>query len=756
MNNLVSGQMLGPYRILEPIGQGGMAMVYKAYHAAMDRYVAVKVLPRQLAENPDFAGRFQQEARTIAKLEHKHILPVYDYGESNGVTYLVMRYLDAGTLKDRMRGHPLALEEIDRLFSDLAEALSYAHLRNVVHRDLKPSNVLLDRHGDVFLTDFGVAKLLEGTAQFTHTGGIIGTPAYMSPEQAQGRPVDQRSDIYSLGIVLFQMLTGRVPFEAETPLAVIIKLLNDPLPAPSSLRPDLPPAFEQVLLKALAKNPEDRFHSVEELLSAWKRAVGEAQARALPPSAKVSAGVPSPASKPASAAAATALPGQPSYTIAAPSRPAPRRRNVGWVLGLFLLGGLTLAAVLFVVAVQFVPRLLAARQGTPVALTTAAPQPTGANPAGTSAPRPRSTSTVETEAPQTETPAVLTDLDLINVSRNPRESEYPLLAMDGQGALHLAWWDSSARPDGDFLHSLLGDEGWEEPDNWTEQRRSPIRGAFQWVLRPDGVLCGLWAEGLEFAERCQESSSSWSQPARLPTSLNFGNEPTFSYDLQGELRNTYVDFQDLKFGQAPVSDGYGAVGDGGRLLFDQADGVHVVWIEQPEGGSGYLLRARYSPDAGRTWNTIETLSDSETQPETPFPGDPYGYGAAMDSAGNLHLAWIAQTEDFETSIYYRRWVVGEGWSAAVKISDSQDAQAMGLALDADDLSHVVWTDTGSLRYSQQKADGRWSEAVIISQDLPAASGISGQPRIVVDQHGVRHIAWRSADDPPEIVYIAFP
>ncbi len=273
MDNIQPGQMIGAYRIVSQIGQGGMATVYKAYHAAMDRYVAVKVLPRQFAESAEFIGRFQQEARTIANLEHPHILPVYDYGESGGITYFVMRFLDTGTLKERIKAGPMPLSEADRLFTQLAEALGYAHDRGVIHRDMKPSNVLVDARGGVFLTDFGIAKLMEGAAQFTATGAITGTPAYMSPEQAQGDKIDLRSDIYSLGIVLYEMITGRVPFEAETPLAVILKQLQAPLPPPSSVLPDISPEIERVLLKALSKDKEVRYSTCGEFLEAWKMAV---------------------------------------------------------------------------------------------------------------------------------------------------------------------------------------------------------------------------------------------------------------------------------------------------------------------------------------------------------------------------------------------------------------------------------------------------------------------------------------------------
>jgi serine/threonine protein kinase len=282
MDNLQTGQMLGPYRIISQIGQGGMATVYKAFHAAMNRYVALKVLPSQLANSFEFASRFRQEAQIIANLEHSHILPVHDFGEDQGYAYLVMRLLESGTLKDTMHNQVLALEEIDCYFSQLADALAYAHAHGVVHRDVKPSNALVDAQGNLFLTDFGIARLLENSRQLTSTNAMMGTPDYMSPEQAQGLTVDRRSDIYSLGIILYEMVTGRVPFEAETPLAVVLKQISAPLPLPSSIKPDLPKAIERVLLKALAKDPQDRFDSADAFLKAWKAALAEEGKSAVP------------------------------------------------------------------------------------------------------------------------------------------------------------------------------------------------------------------------------------------------------------------------------------------------------------------------------------------------------------------------------------------------------------------------------------------------------------------------------------------
>lgn len=272
MRIVQAGQNIGPYRVMEKVGEGGMAAVYRAYHASMDRDVALKIMPFQFAQNEEFNQRFQREVRVIAGLEHPHILPVYDSGEFEGSPYLVMRYLNAGTLYGRIKAGALPLEQVDWIFSQVADALGYAHSRDVIHRDVKPSNVLIDGRGDAFLMDFGIAKLVGDSSKFTATGVITGTPAYMSPEQAHTQDLDGRSDVYALGVVLYEMVTGRVPFEAETPMAVILKHIQEPLPLPSELNPDLHPAVERVILKALAKNREDRFGSMDEFLAAWKQA----------------------------------------------------------------------------------------------------------------------------------------------------------------------------------------------------------------------------------------------------------------------------------------------------------------------------------------------------------------------------------------------------------------------------------------------------------------------------------------------------
>lgn len=264
------GRTLGSYRIVEQIGMGGMATVYKAYDPNTERFVAIKTLPPMYSQDPTFQERFRREAKAIAQLEHLHILPIFAYGEEERIAYMVMRYMDTGTLGDMIRHKPMALNETHRLISQLAEALDYAHSHGIIHRDVKPSNVLIDQHRNAYLTDFGIAKMVEGALDLTGSS-IIGTPQYMSPEQCRGeRELSPASDQYSLGVILYEMVTGRTPFQAETPMAIIHKhMMGEHLPLPHTLRPDLPEAAENVILKALSKAPTDRYATCTALAKAF-------------------------------------------------------------------------------------------------------------------------------------------------------------------------------------------------------------------------------------------------------------------------------------------------------------------------------------------------------------------------------------------------------------------------------------------------------------------------------------------------------
>lgn len=267
------GANVGPYQIIEQLGQGGMASVYKAYHAALDRYVALKVLHQAFNEDSTFISRFQREARVVAKLEHSNIVPVYDYAEHEGRPYLVMKFIEGDTLKARLSQGPLLANEIEQVVNSVGSALAYAHKQGVLHRDIKPSNVLISTDGVMYLADFGLARIAQNGESTLSSDSIMGTPQYISPEQALGKKdLDNKTDIYSFGVMLYEMVVGCVPFTSDTPFSIIHDHIYSPLPLPRMINPEVPEAVERVLLKALAKDRLDRYQTVEELAHSFKQA----------------------------------------------------------------------------------------------------------------------------------------------------------------------------------------------------------------------------------------------------------------------------------------------------------------------------------------------------------------------------------------------------------------------------------------------------------------------------------------------------
>ena len=249
-----------------------MATVYKAFDAKLERHVALKIIRTDIGQGTDMLKRFEREAKALAQLTHPNIVHIDDYGDQNGMPYVVMDYLPGGTLKQKL-GHPMPYDEAARLLAPIARALEYAHQQKIVHRDVKPANILLTESGAPMLTDFGIAKILESKKQLTEltgTGVGLGTPDYMAPEQWFGK-AEARTDIYALGIVFYELVTGRRPFTADTPAAVLLKHMNDPLPDPRQFVNDLPGRAEQVLLKALAKNVDDRYQTMGEFAAALER-----------------------------------------------------------------------------------------------------------------------------------------------------------------------------------------------------------------------------------------------------------------------------------------------------------------------------------------------------------------------------------------------------------------------------------------------------------------------------------------------------
>ena len=276
---LVEGQLIGSYQVLSLLGQGGMATVYKAYHPRLDRYVALKMMHTSFLSDPQFVARFEREAQIIARLEHPNIVPVHDYADFEGQPYLVMKFIPGISLKDALSDGPLELRDTMLLISAIAKALDYAHHHGVLHRDIKPSNIMLDTNATPYLTDFGLARTVQDGESSLSQGMLIGTPAYISPEQAAGRPLDARSDLYSLGIVLYELLVGQAPFGGGTTYTTLHAHLTEAPAPPSSINPEIPPAVELVLLKALSKDPEDRYSSASAMYDELKNALLQSNVR---------------------------------------------------------------------------------------------------------------------------------------------------------------------------------------------------------------------------------------------------------------------------------------------------------------------------------------------------------------------------------------------------------------------------------------------------------------------------------------------
>ncbi|MBV6450763.1 MAG: Serine/threonine-protein kinase PknD [Anaerolineales bacterium] len=270
-------EKIGIYEIKSELGRGGMATVYRGYDSRFEREVAVKILPPELLHaDPQFRARFQREAKIIAQLEHPSIVPVYDVGETEDtkLPYFVMKYMNGGSLSERIKKGIMSVAEAARILEQIAPGLDEAHSRGFIHRDLKPSNILFDSRGTPYISDFGIAKISQGTGTMTGSG-IIGTPAYMAPEQATGDSVDGRADIYALGIILFEMLTGKQPYEADTPMAVAIKHVTDPVPRILTFNPNLPPDMDLIIQKAMAKDRNDRFNTAVEMVQTLKEIAGD-------------------------------------------------------------------------------------------------------------------------------------------------------------------------------------------------------------------------------------------------------------------------------------------------------------------------------------------------------------------------------------------------------------------------------------------------------------------------------------------------
>ena len=368
----LTGKTINGYEILSQVGQGGMATVYLARQRSMNRNVALKILPSVFINDEAYLQRFEREVKIVSQLEHRNIVPVYDFGEYESQPYIAMRYMPAGSVEELLAEGRIPLPRVVSILGQVSSALDYAHQNGILHRDLKPSNILLDDGGGVFITDFGIARILgEGSGTIT-TQGVVGTPSYMSPEQARAEPLDGRSDVYSLGVMLFELVTGRRPFESDTPYSIAVMHVTMPPPPPRQFEPSISAALEKVILRALSKTKEERFGSAGDLAEALRQSLDSVDAAgdddATPEAASMSeqdpvepvgatAAAPGPFLAPAhSPAASTTSDTSPAASaLLRGPRPSGNRRRHIWIgaaagsaLGCALLAGvLILGATLF-------------------------------------------------------------------------------------------------------------------------------------------------------------------------------------------------------------------------------------------------------------------------------------------------------------------------------------------------------------------------------------------------------------------------
>jgi serine/threonine protein kinase len=456
------GHVLGHYQLTELLGMGGMGAVYRAHQQSLNREVAIKVLEPSLASESGYLERFNREAQVAASLEHPNIVPVYDYGTQDGFSYVAMRLFHGGSLADRINQQPdgagplAPLPQIARMLSQLASALDYAHKRGVIHRDIKPGNVMFDEQGRPYLVDFGIAKLLEASTLLTQSGQIMGTPAYMPPEQWLDEPITPASDQYALAILVYQMATGHLPFYAEGggPYAMMNKHMHETPKPMRDWRPDVPEAVDWTIRRAMAKQPSDRYPTVTAFAQAFARAVKEGESL-LP-----SQGTPTIVLPPTSEAA----PPTPPSAATAPLTKPPRRRWLGCSF-LVTVGVLALAAFLFASAQQESGAVLP----TQVVLNTAAPSSTVT---ATATQTPTTTPELTETAAAAETARAEQDLTLTAQAWTPVPDRFQYELWGQSGAIRSLAYN----PDGSLLASGSDDASISLWETGTGQQLSSLTG----------------------------------------------------------------------------------------------------------------------------------------------------------------------------------------------------------------------------------------------------------------------------------------
>jgi serine/threonine protein kinase len=763
----LSGKTFGPYRIVAPLGEGGMAAVFKAYQPAVDRYVALKMLPRHYASDPQYLARFQQEARLLAQLQHPYILPIFDFGEQDGYTFFAMPYIEGGTLADLLSsGTPLPLVQVVQIINQVGEALDYAHSMNVIHRDVKPSNVLIDKRGNCLLTDFGIAKMLEGAIKLTSTGNIIGTPAYMSPEQGMGEKVDFHSDIYSLGIILYEMATGRLPFNAETPAAILVKHITDPLPPPRKYNPDIPEALERVILKALAKNPEDRYNSAAEMTQALKAVITAHPQNTLSFDISeqtvrrpLSAAVPIPPPQP-SIAPATPPPSSPNISV--PNKPA--SSNTGWwIFGGVGIFGLVLI-VICVIGVAIALNFMGNNKPTTLSITETAyaaeqetlspeltPEPTlvVAAPAVATQEQ-KATLSAATESTQPVPLKTLQKAGPITKITGSGNVRQPELIFDEKGILHLLWYREDDNITGAIMHKQMDTNGqWSQEENISGELLNPmVYHKFAALNKSNGQVCVLWYGQKDSQDakpkimmRCMDGGV-FLAPTTVAEGFSMGFWPIL--DAQNVVKmltiSTELYYEGVPIGNDKSTELHG------RLALDPSGGLHTLWIAMPQNSVLQKLTYRSSKDGGRTWQDAIVLTDDTNAPPS------YSINLMPDKKGNIHVAWDSLARG---SVFYRQRDSAGQWQPAEHLAGGENQSASNITLSTDKNGNIYATwllstwDAGAqhvfVQYANKSGQG-WNDPQSLADiQVDLGQAYQNNPSLVIGQDGKKVVAWVEAD-----------
>ncbi len=695
-------EKVGRYEIREQLGKGGMATVFRAFDPRFKREVAVKILPRELMfDDPQFRARFEREAETIAKLEHPAIVPVYDFGEEEGQPYLVMRLMTGGSLADLLRVGPISVQETARILDRIGSALDRAHDAGIIHRDLKPGNILFDQYGDAFLADFGIARLTHGGEALTVTGGLVGTPAYMSPEQIQGAQLDGRTDIYALGIIVFEMLTGKKPYEADTPAMMLVKQMTEPVPNALDVMPDLPPGCDTVINKATAKEADQRYGRASEMAETLNTAV-----RAVPT-------IKTPAPEPT-------LPTSDSTK----EEPPPPKSSRNLIIGGALVGVLLLAIILFLVFSRSenepdvqAENLPAAQTESAISVPTEIAQDTAVN-------TPIQSTAAPANTPETDTPAALNLETIEALHRLGRGRVFAAeLSPDGQqlalGSSVGVWIYDAHTLEAPQL--LQGHRDIVSSVAWSPDGSQIVSGSWDGTARLWDVATGEQIAIVETND--QLIAVVWSPNGQTIAATTWGS-PVTLYNAAtsrriGELEGNTSSITRLRF--SPDGQWLAAADNGAEATLYLWDAASGSAIDAVAAHSGEIANITWSPDSTRLLSV--GLADSLVRS---WDVSANGLAPLFDMAGHEYGAFDAAWSPDGAEI------VTVGGDNLLLAWNAENGRSTGTLSDSSTFIRIIPL-SDSNQYTLFEDNGR----------IQLANATNGQTQLVQDEHTdqMRQVAW---------------